>query len=159
MEKEKNNQDRLPELNDMLPTMNVSIPEKKESAVGGDISNLISDEQLIGVYNEIFVKIKQDREQVDYILDNFVNMVINDGDSTSASKEALVNLIKIKTDQADKMTKVADLMTRIKMKEKDTFPRYLAQNNTINVGDGGNKRAIIEAINKAKKEKDQTNET
>jgi uncharacterized protein Yka (UPF0111/DUF47 family) len=86
-------------------------------------------------------------------------MVFNGGDSTTSSKEALINLIKVKSDTADKMSKIADLMTRIKLKERDTFPRYLAasQNNTINVGDGA-KRALLEAIDKAQKDKEDKNE-
>ena len=57
------------------------------------------------------------------------------------------------------MAKIADLVTRVKLKERDTFPRYLAasQNNTINVGDGA-KRALLEAINKAQKDKEDKNE-
>ena len=85
-------------------------------------------------------------------------MVMNDGDATSSTKEALVNLIKIKSDMSDKMSKVADLMTRIKLKERDTFPKYLAaqQNNTINIGNNGNnsRRSLIEALNKAKTKKE-----
>jgi len=83
---------------------------------------------------------------------------MNDGDATSSTKEALVNLIKIKSDMSDKMSKVADLMTRIKLKERDTFPKYLAaqQNNTINIGNNGNnsRRSLIEALNKAKTKKE-----
>lgn len=57
----------------------------------------------------------------------------------------------------DKMSKVADLMTRVKLKDKDTFPKYLAanQNNTINISEGGSRRALIEAVNKAKNKKEQ----
>jgi hypothetical protein len=75
-------------------------------------------------------------------------MVINDGDASSASKEAIVNLMKIKSDTADKMSKVADLMTRIKLKDKDTFPRYLAaqQNNKVVIE--GSKRDLLKSINK-----------
>jgi len=69
-------------------------------------------------------------------------------DASSASKEAIVNLLKIKTDTADKMAKIADLMTRIKLKERDTFPRYLAaqQNNKVIIE--GSKREMIKSLNK-----------
>jgi hypothetical protein len=75
-------------------------------------------------------------------------MVMNDGESSSASKEAIVNLLKIKSETNDKMAKVADLMTRIKLKEKDTFPRYLAaqQQNHITIESG--KRDVLKSINK-----------
>ena len=87
------------------------------------------------------------------LLTTFVDMVINDGDSTSASKEALVNLVKIKSDSADKMAKVAELMTRCKLKE--IFPKYLnaKQENTINIGDGTTKRELLKQIEKARKKK------
>lgn len=146
---ENNTPENKPEnLSNIIPAMNVSVPAKAE-----DTDQLIADSALMGMYSEIFGIIKKDTQQVNDILDNFVNMVINDGDSSTSSKEAMVNLLKIKTEQADKMTRVADLMTRIKLKERDTFPKYLAasQNNTINIGGANNKRALLEAINKAKK--------
>ena len=118
-----------------------------------DVSQLISDETVVTVYEEILNNLRTDRIEVDEYLNNFADMVFNGGDSTTSSKEALINLIKVKSDTADKMSKIADLMTRVKLKERDTFPRYLAasQNNTINIGDGA-KRALLEAINKAQKE-------
>ena len=132
--------------------MNVNVPETKEES---EESILISDEALLGVYGEVLTNIREDRLEVDQILSNFVDMVINEGDSTTSSKEALVNLLRMKMDSADKMAKIADLMTRIKVKDRDTFPRYLAasQTNTINISDNGQKRALLEAINKAAKDK------
>lgn len=138
------------DLSSMVPTMNVSLPQKTNES--DNLPNLIPDQMLIGIYDEILKEIRSDREQIDEVLQNFVNLVINEGDSSSASKEALVNLIKAKSDQADKMTKVADLMTRIKMKDKDTFPRYLAANQTNNINVGPSpKRAILDAVKRAKK--------
>lgn len=135
------------DLDKLMPSMNVGLPEETEETA------LITDEALMGVYGEIMENIREDREQVEGILQQFAEMVINSGDSSSSSKEALVNLLKMKTDTADKMSKVADLMTRLKLKEKDTFPRYLAakQNNTINISDGGSKKKLIQALNKAAK--------
>jgi len=143
-----------PELEKLLPTMNVGmVPQKQEE--GGELSRLISDDALLGVYAEIMGNLRDDRKELDEYISTFANMVLNDGDATTSSKEALVNLVKIKSDIPDKMAKVADLMTRIKLKERDTFPRYLAahQNNTINIGEGGSKRALLEAIEQAKKGK------
>ena len=117
--------------------------------------DIISDEEITFIYKEILDNIREDRRQTDEFINNFADLVINEGDSTSASKEALVNLLKIKSDMSDKMSKVADLMTRIKLKDRDTFPKYLAanQSNTININSGNNKRQLIEAINKAKQQK------
>ena len=79
-------------------------------------------------------------------------------DPTKTSKEAIVNLIKIKSDVNDKMAKIADLRTRIKLKEKDTYPRYLAaqQNNVVIEG---SKREMIKTINKLaqRKKNDKSN--
>lgn len=135
----------------VIPSMNVPTVSSQET---DPTSNLVSDEQLVDVYNEILNGIRQDRKQVEDFINNFADLVINEGDSTSASKEALVNLVKIKSDMSDKMSKVADLMTRIKLKDKDTFPRYLAasQNNTININSGNTKRQLLEALNKKKED-------
>lgn len=145
--------DTIPELLDemddmdvevLLPTMNVTHdltpPEKPDC--------IIKDDQLIGLYDEILNMGRKDRVQIDEVLTNFLDMVLNDGDSSQASKEAVVNLIKAKTDIADKMSKVADLMTRIKLKDSNTFPRYLAaqQNNKVVIE--GSKRDLLKSINK-----------
>ena len=138
--------DEFEDLNfeDLLPTMNVGKnmieTEEKECIVG--------DEQVIDLYDEILENCRKDRESADVVLANFIDMVMNEGDASSASKEAIVNLLKIKSDTSDKMSKIADLMTRIKLKERDTFPRYLAaqQNNKIIIE--GSKREMIKTINK-----------
>jgi hypothetical protein len=82
-------------------------------------------------------------------------MVMNDGDASSASKEAIVNLLKSKSDISDKMSKIADLKTRIKLKDKDTFPRYLAaqQNNKVVIE--GSHRDLIKSVNKMVKDKNK----
>ena len=131
------------DVDSLVPHMNVSqdmIEPNKECIVG--------DKEILGLYDEILQDCRKDSVNVDEALANFLNMVMNDGDASSASKEAIVNLLKIKSDIADKKAKVADLMTRIKLKERDTFPRYLAaqQNNKVII-DGG-KREIIKTINK-----------
>jgi hypothetical protein len=127
----------------LLPSMNKVqeiVPEKQEC--------IIKDEQLVGLYDEILQSCRSDRSKADELLANFLDMVLNDGDASSASKEAIVNLMKIKSDTADKMSKIADLMTRIKLKDKDTFPRYLAaqQNNKVVIE--ADKRSMLKSINK-----------
>lgn len=152
-------EDPLPDVGDIagvMPQMSVSVPDMPLMP-DDDRKSLIADEELLNMYGDIMSCIKEDREQVSGFVDTMAEMVVNDGDATTSSKEALVNLIKIKTDMTDKMTKIADLMTRVKLKERDTFPKYLAanQNNTININEGGSRRALIEAINKAKKGKEE----
>jgi tRNA G10 N-methylase Trm11 len=138
----------------LLPSMNLStemIPhEEKES--------IIKDDSLLGLYGEILENCREDRSKADEILSNFLDMIINDGDASSASKEAIVNLLKIKSDTSDKMSKVADLMTRVKLKEKDTFPRYLAaqQNNKVVIE--GSKRDLLKSISKITNKKENKND-
>lgn len=119
-----------------------------------EITEIVSNDDLVNMYDDIVHTIKKDRDEVDEVLKDFINMVMNEGDGSSASKEAIVNLLKMKMDSADKMAKIADLKTRIKLKEQNTFPAYLAQHNTYNLGSNvGDKRAMLEELNKAKRKK------
>lgn len=134
-----------------VPTMNVTQPVKQEEK-----EDLITDQQLLSIYADIVGTIKDNNKELDGYIGSFANMVINEGDATSASKEALVNLVKAKNDNMDKLAKVADLMTRVKMKEKDTFPRYLAatQNNTIKIDKrevNRDKKELLRHIDKQRK--------
>lgn len=151
MQKEKEEQNNLA-YKDILPAMNVAaLPPQQE--------DLISNDAMLGIYAEILDQIKNDRTEINGCIAKFSNFVFNDGDATTASKEALVNLIKLKAEAADKMSRVADLMTRVKLKERDTFPRYLSakQENTIHIGSNSTKRALLQAINKAKTQKEEDN--
>ena len=130
--------------------------KEEEQGKEGELS-IISDNSLLSVYGEIMTNLRTDRDQVSDLVDAFSNMVLNDGDSSSASKEALVNLIKTKIDTSDKMSKIADLMTRIKLKQPDTFKPYMNGNkkdggNTINIYDssGINRKSLMERIQKEK---------
>lgn len=129
---------------DLLPTMNVS----KSMIEPEDTVCIVTDTEVTDLYEEILDNCRKDRESADEVLANFIDMVMNEGDASSASKEAIVNLMKIKSDTSDKMSKIADLRTRMKLKERDTFPRYLAaqQNNKIVIE--GSKREMIKTINK-----------
>jgi hypothetical protein len=146
----------LPEqVEQLVPNMNVSVPEpNKDSA-------LISDDQYLGVLDEIMGNIRDDRRDVSEYIDKFADLVINDGDATTSSKEALINLIKVKVDLQDKMLKAADLMTRLKLKNAFAYsgPHLNAmQQNNFNIGtDNTNfdRKEIIRAINHAKKKKDE----
>jgi len=131
----------------LMPSMNISVPASRQE---GDISTLVSDESLLGIYDEVTKQLRADREEIDKLLYNFADMVFNDGDASSASKEAVVNLMKMKQDSADKMTKIADLMTRLKMKEKDTMSSWQKANynQTNNVTITTSKRDRIEQIEK-----------
>lgn len=103
------------------------------------LSNIIPDETLVGAYNKILKHINRDCRQTQEVIDHFKNIVMNDGDSTSASKEALVNLLKIKSDARDKEIKIAELMTRIKLKDRSTWAPYMGRgDNNLTIIDNSN---------------------
>jgi len=147
--------DENKELEHLIPQMNVNVPATQQE----EEKALIPDEVWLGWCNEVMNNLRQERQEVDEVKQSLVEMVINEGDSTSASKEAMTKMFEIKAGISEKMTKVLDLATRVKLKERDTFPRYLAahQNNTINLGDSAAKRELIKQINKIQKKK-ETNE-
>ena len=117
-------------------------------------SPAVSDEDLLNLYNEILDDLRSDRNQVDDLLSSFVEMVINEGDGSSASKEALVNLAKLISDIASSKGKVADLMTSLRLKDRQISKISANQTNNITITD---RRNLLEAINKIKK-KEETNE-
>lgn len=146
--------DEFSQIQDMLPKMNIST----NPVAYDQPPAIIEAEELKTLYDDILTDLKSDKEEIQGIQDKFEDMVMNDGDASSSSKEALINLIKIKSDIADKMIKVADLKTRVVLKEKNTFPPYLAANQTNNTyinntqSTPQNRRAVIEAIEKQKKD-------
>jgi len=129
----------------IIPPVSVILPSSEGSTI-------VSDEQLMGLYGEILEDLRSDRKEVDAILSNFVEMVMNEGDSTSASKEALVNLTKLKSDIAIGKSKIADLMTSLKIKEKHASKIQATQNNNITITD---RRNLIETINKLTNDKEE----
>lgn len=135
---------------------NNEISEKKKT----EELSIISDQNLLGIYDEIINNLRDDRNQISDLVSTFSNMVINDGDASTSSKEALVNLIKTKIEATDKMSRIADLMTRIKLKQPDTYSPWMNKNkkesgNTINIYDssGINRKSLMEKIQKEKEQK------
>jgi hypothetical protein len=120
----------------------------------GPIDKMVSDEKLVKIYDDVLKNVSSDREEISEILSKFLDMVINDGDASAASKEAVVNLIKAKSDTNEQIIKIADLMTRLKMKERNTFnPAIHAhQNNIYNLGNSKieeETNILLEEIEKA----------
>lgn len=137
---------------DLLP--NMVLNEQKQAA--DEEECIVEDKVLLDVYDEILDNCRKDREDIDEVLTDFKNMVFNDGESSSATKEAVVNLLKAKSDISDKMSKVADLMTRIKLKSKDTFPRFLNahQHNNVKIeSSGSSRRDLLQRLESNKKDK------
>ena len=150
---DKENQPIVEVIEDLpMPSMNMNVPVRQEEPAA---NNLVKDEQLLGMYGDIVSTIKEDKKSIDDAINFFSNIVMNDGDATTSSKEAFVNLLKIKADQTDKLTKVADLMTRLKMRETSTFPKYLSQHNNVTVTNGGSRRSLLDALKKAKQQPEE----
>lgn len=139
----------------ILPAMNVAVPQGEAPQAG----SLISDEEYLGVLQEIMSNIREERKEAADLLNTFSDMVFNDGDATTSSKEALVNLVKHKADLQDKMLKAATLMTQLKLKNTYAYsgPHLNAmQQNNFNIGPGAegaafSKKELIKAINQVKK--------
>lgn len=112
----------------------------------------LTDQDLQNIYSEILDDLRSDRSEINILLNNFVEMVMNEGDSSSSSKEAVVNLVKVKSDIADKKAKIADLMTTLRLKEKTISKVQANQTNHIHITD---KRSILETIHKIKKVKNE----
>jgi hypothetical protein len=108
-----------------VPTLNVNVGMPKEAPKSGE---LIKKEDITGYFAEVFSDMRADRVELDEVIQNFTDMVFNpaSGEASAATKETLANLLKTKSDMADKKIKAIDLMLRAYLKEKDTFPKYLA---------------------------------
>lgn len=136
--------DEVPDINDLVPTMDMNVPTETKPCI-------VSDDMILDVYKEVLDDIRDDRKEIDTLLANFVDMVMNNGDSTSASKEALVKLVELKIGAADKKAKIADLMTRIKLKDPDTYKPYLNAHQTNNISIESPRRGLISKIKKKMK--------
>jgi hypothetical protein len=143
------------DIGNLIPQMNISAPAIVEE------KQLIEDEALLGIYNEIMEDLRKDTVQIDYFINNFADGLANGGDASTSSKEALVNLLKIKSDMPDKKAKIADLMTRIKLKQPDTYKPYLTakQENKTTINISSSKKTLLKKIqNAALKNKEGTDE-
>jgi hypothetical protein len=136
-----------------LPNMNVSQPQMIPMEMRAELEPAKA-ENIAKISEEILSDINKSGDKIDELLENFVNMVMNEGDASSSSKEAVVNLIKTKTDLADKKIKVMELYMRAFLKESNTFPKYLAatQNNKITIQSG--MRDIIKSVKKEQNEQE-----
>lgn len=123
----------------ILPNLNVNtqLAEKE--------SEIAKSDEIVKFHNEISEDIREDRKELTEAINVFMDMVMNDGDSSNSSKEALVNLLRLKSETADRKTKVLDLLLRAYLKERDgnnTKFVTVTQNNSIS----GNKRDFLKSL-------------
>ena len=137
------------DIKNLIPQMSVSMPaeiQEKEQC-------LIKDEELLGIYGEIMENLRDDRQEAKNCFVELKEMFLNQGDASTSTKEAMVNVFKIQTDITDKMSKIADLMTRIKLKSPDTYKPYLSakQENRTTINITNSKRQLLKSIQAAAK--------
>jgi hypothetical protein len=136
-EKEQDQQVALPNLN-----VNVNVPAEMKK------EELVKSDQLVGYVNEALQDIQDDRKEIDEVLKSFLEMVMNEGDATTSSKEAVVNLLKLKSESVDKKTRIIDLLMRAYLKERDTYKTYFNahQHNEFKIEDNSRRRQLLKAI-------------
>lgn len=118
---------------------------------------LFEDEEMLKMCGEVLSNMRNDRKQLDTLISNFVEMVFNEGDSTTASKEALVALMTAKTNMSDKQMKIVDTMAKFKLKEMASAPKSVTANQENHYHFGGTRRSFLEQINKRMKKKPEEN--
>lgn len=136
---EHDEQSRLPQINVFAGT-----PAEQTK------NEVVKAEQIINFTNEIMDDIRDDRTEVSEILKNFIEMVINEGDATQGSKEALVNLLKIKSEIADKKTRVLDLSLRAFMRDRSIPGIAAHQHNEYKII-GSSKKNLLKALEEEEK--------
>ena len=144
-----------PEVEDVLrpselpiPSMNVGVPAQTQKE---EEKPLVTNEEMTEMYKKIFKYIEADREEHGDLYNTLKDMVVNDGDASHSTKEAMIQAARLKAESSDKMTKVMDLLMRSLLKERDTFPKYLAANQENNIiFKGGSKRSFLEKLEKQK---------
>lgn len=143
-----------PEIEDVLrpselpvPSMNVGVNQ----ASSKEENPVVTNDDMIDMYKKIFSFIEEDRKESGDLFDTLKDMAINDGDASHSTKEAMIQALRIRVESSDKATKVMDLLMRYILKDKDTFPRYLAANQENNIiFKGGSKRSFLEKLEKQK---------
>lgn len=109
---------------------------------------MFEDEEMLGLCAEVLTNMRNDRKQLDSLISNFVEMVFNEGDSTTSSKEALVSLVANKTAMSDKQMKIVDVMAKFKLKEVAESPKSVTAKQENHYHFGGNRRSFLEQIDK-----------
>lgn len=112
---------------------------------------LFTDDEMLGLCAEALTNMRNDRKQIDTLISNLVEMVFNEGDSTTSSKEALVSLVVSKTNMSDKMMGIAELMAKFKLKQMAAAPKTVSASQENHYHFGGTRRSFLEQIEKRMK--------
>lgn len=143
-----------PEVEDVLRPSELPIPSMNVDISGSsqrEEKPLVTNDEMTEMYKKIFSYIEEDRSENVDLYNTLKDMVINDGDASHSTKEAMIQAARMRGESADKLTKIMDLLMRSLLKERDTFPRYLAANQENNIiFKGGSKRSFLEKLEKNK---------
>ena len=115
------------------------------------VGPLFEDDELLSLASETLNNMRGDRKQLDTLISNFVEMVFNEGDSTTASKEALVALMVAKTNMSDKQMKLLEMIAKFKLKEMADAPKTVTVQENYHFG--GSRRSFLDHIDKRIKKK------
>lgn len=133
-----------PETGVALPTMSANITPPPKP----DEPPVVDNQKMVKIYEEILQYCRDDRVEADAAYKQFLEMVVNEGDATTSSKEASVQLLRLRHETTGNMIKVMDLLMRVILKGTDTYKPYLNQHqeNKVIINAKSNKRSIIEKI-------------
>jgi len=135
----------LPQDNVPQVALNISIPTNETN------TSLVQADQIVGLVKNVMDDITVEKNEIQEAYTNFAEMVFNAGDATSASKEALVNLLKLKSDLIDKKARMLEMMMKVYNKEGQGPKTIVAhQHNDMHVHD---KRKLFTELDKEEKGK------
>lgn len=108
---------------------------------------IVPKEQIVDLFGEILSDLNAEKQDMDEVFTSFHDMVMNQGDASTSSKEALMRSLELRSGIADKKTKLLDLMLKAHLKEGAGGPK------TVNVNQHGDfhfdKRKMLEAMEAA----------
>ncbi len=138
-----------------MPEMNLNLSSPLEI----NVPEIANSDQIISTCKEIIDDISKDREEIDQTYSYFLDLITNGGDATTSSKEAVVQLLKLKSDQSDKKMRITELLVSAFLKQKYAPPRVFSayQHNEINVEDNSNKKGKLLRSLQEKGKKDNEN--
>lgn len=130
-----------------LPTMTVQVPQKAEPE-----KPIVTVDEMQAFLKEAVGMVRDDRAETSEYIKNFADMILNEGDASGPTKEAFVQLVKMKQDAATNLTKLIELMMRPLLKQSSESKPWLnaTQHNEIKISP---RRKLVEKYARKAEEK------
>lgn len=130
-----------------LPTMTVQVPQKAEPE-----KPIVTVDEMQAFLKEAVTMVRDDRAETSEYIKNFADMILNEGDASGPTKEAFVQLVKMKQDAATNLTKLIELMMRPLLKQSSESKPWLnaTQHNEIKISP---RRKLVEKYARKAEEK------